>query len=419
MKRSAPPVRAARVLRPALTCAVLALAGRAAGAQDAGDPAPQQAGEPAAWRWVLPLEFSFDPPAPPAEPEAPWPRPQDVSPDAASGAPAESAADRRKQESPWMLVPVFSVDPKLGTSLGALAGYLHYFDEESKVSIFGVTAQYTSTGSVVAAAFGKASFDEDRQRIATLLMGGNIKNDYHDFLGTGLRVKTEDEIRGFVARYLHRVVDDWFLGVQGVVTNFKTYGQDPFDTEVLNTLGLMGFDSGGIGLAVYHDSRDNENMPAHGWMLNANNVAYRDWIAGSDSFDVYRADLRVFVEEGGGHVLAIRQMNQWTVDAPGSGEAPVMLRGYKIGQYKGENMSSIEAEERLRLGKHWTATAFAGVAGIYGGGRSLSDSENLFPAAGLGIQYVLKPEAGIVLNLEYAVGKDGNYGVYLKLGYGF
>jgi hypothetical protein len=25
----------------------------------------------------------------------------------------------------------------------------------------------------------------------------------------------------------------------------------------------------------------------------------------------------------------------------------------------------------------------------------------------------------IVANLEYAAGKDGNYGVYLKLGYGF
>jgi hypothetical protein len=26
---------------------------------------------------------------------------------------------------------------------------------------------------------------------------------------------------------------------------------------------------------------------------------------------------------------------------------------------------------------------------------------------------------GIVLNLEYAHGKDGNYGVYLKTGYAF
>ena len=94
-----------------------------------------------------------------------------------------------------------------------------------------------------------------------------------------------------------------------------------------------------------------------------------------------------------------------------------MLRGYKLGQYKGKSMSSIEAEERLRLGDRFTASFFAGVAGLYGDGRELGDGENLFPALGGGVQYLLKPKAGIVLSLEYAVGKDGNYGVYLKIGY--
>ena len=35
------------------------------------------------------------------------------------------------------------------------------------------------------------------------------------------------------------------------------------------------------------------------------------------------------------------------------------------------------------------------------------------------IQYLLKPEAGIVANLEYAMGKDDNAGIYLKMGYSF
>jgi len=64
-----------------------------------------------------------------------------------------------------MIVPTFSISPKLGASLGALGAYLHYFDEKSQVSMFGVSAQYTSTGSIVAGAFGKTSFDEDRQRL--------------------------------------------------------------------------------------------------------------------------------------------------------------------------------------------------------------------------------------------------------------
>jgi hypothetical protein len=38
---------------------------------------------------------------------------------------------------------------------------------------------------------------------------------------------------------------------------------------------------------------------------------------------------------------------------------------------------------------------------------------------GAGVQYILKPEVGIVLNLEYAQGKDGNSGVTLRTGYTF
>jgi hypothetical protein len=332
---------------------------------------------------------------------------------------AQDAGAKEEKESPWLLVPVFSVNPKLGVSAGALAGYLHYFDEKSPVSIFGTSAQYTSTGSVVAGAFGKAYFDEDRQRITAAAVAGNIKNDYHDFLGTGMPLESEDRIRGTLGRYLHRVVDHWFAGVQGIYTNYTTFGQSPSDVETLNTLGLTGFTSAGLGLAVYRDSRDSETSPSRGWLLNLNNVAYRDWLAGSFDFDVYRSDLRWFLPHGGGSVLAVRQMNQWTVDAPASALAPVQLRGYKLGQYLGENMSSLEVEERYRLGARFTASAFAGLACLYGDGTGGAGRENLFPAGGFGIQYVLKPKAGIVLDLEYAAGKNGNYGIYLKLGYSF
>jgi hypothetical protein len=70
-----------------------------------------------------------------------------------------------------------------------MVGYMHYFDPESRVSIFGTTAQYTSTGSLIAALTAKTSFRADHQRLLVLAAGGNIKNDYNDFLGTGQPLK--------------------------------------------------------------------------------------------------------------------------------------------------------------------------------------------------------------------------------------
>jgi len=188
---------------------------------------------------------------------------------------------------------------------------------------------------------------------------------------------------------------------------------------VLDVLGMKGFTSGGVGLVVYHDSRDVETSPTRGWVLNMNNMAFRPAFGGDQDFDVYRADYKSYWSHGAGHVLAVRQYNQWTVDAPPESLASVRLRGYKQGQYLGKYMSSIEAEERYRWSERWTSTFFLGVACLYGADKECFDRSSAYPNVGAGIQYVIKRKEGIVMNLEYAAGKDGNYGVYLKMGYSY
>jgi hypothetical protein len=324
-----------------------------------------------------------------------------------------------KAPSPWILLPTFSNSPKLGTSAGALGAYMKKFDAQSQVSMFGTNAQYTSTDSATVGAFVRASFGADHHRILLIGAGGVIKNDYDDFLGTGVPLKSEDHLRAFVGRYLYRVIDDWFIGVQALSTNYQIVGQTELDEDVLSILGLTGFKAGGIGVSLYHDSRDLQDAPKSGWLFNLNNVAYRKGIEGSNDFDVYRADYRHFWRHGDGHVLALRQSNQWTVNAPPSAYAPVTLRGYTTGEYLGKNMSSIEVEERHRMAERWTATLFGGLACLYGANRKCSDSANAFPSVGIGAQYILKPAQGIVANLECALGKDGNRALLFKMGYGW
>jgi len=322
-------------------------------------------------------------------------------------------------ESPWLAVPILSSSPKLGTSGGLLGAYLHRFDPDSRVSMFGAAAQYSSTGSFVGGAFARASFRRDHHRVVAFGGGGRIENDYDDFLGSGVPLKTEDDLWSAVGRYLYRFRGPWFVGGQGIFTNYAILGQAAMDEQVLTVLGLTGFEAGGLGAVLYRDSRDDENMPVRGWLLNLNNIAYRDWLGGDDSFDTYRGDLRAFWMHGKGHVLAVRQNNQWTVDAPPAAYAPVTLRGYKFGQYLGQSMSSLEAEERLHVRERWRANLFAGVASLYGAERHWSDSQNLFVNGGLGIQFVLKPEEKSLLALEYAKGEGDNEGIYLRLGYAF
>ena len=144
-------------------------------------------------------------------------------------------------------MPTFSSNPKLGTSLGGMGAYATKFDPESQVSIFGLTAQYTNTDSATAAAIARTSFRADHHRISMVAVAGRIKNDYDDYLGTGMPLKSEDNIRAVLARYLYRFKGDWFVGGQSVVTNYHIVGQTALDDDVLNTFGLTGFESGGVG----------------------------------------------------------------------------------------------------------------------------------------------------------------------------
>ena len=331
--------------------------------------------------------------------------------------PAVQRAAEKETRSPWLLVPVVSSNPKLGTAFGAMGAYLHKFDPDSQVSLFGVTYQYTSTHSTIAGAFTRTSFREDHHRIVGIAAFGYIKNDYEDYLGTGEPLKTNDDLKAFAARYLYRVKGDWFIGAQGNAANYQVLGETAQDDLVLETLGIRGFESAALGAVAMYDSRDSPDMPTGGWHLNVNNLAYREALGGASTFDAYRIDVRAFWSHGRGHVLAFRQYNWLTQDAPTAAQATIMLRGYKIGEYLAPYMSSFEAEERVSFGRRWGATLFGGGASLYGQSVTATSERDFYPTWGAGVHFVIKPDERMLINLEYADGIEDNRGVYLKFGY--
>ncbi|HKW00554.1 MAG TPA: BamA/TamA family outer membrane protein [Vicinamibacterales bacterium] len=316
----------------------------------------------------------------------------------------------------WMAVPLVSSSPKLGTSFGVLGAYVTKFDPDSRVSIFGAMYQYTTTKSSIAAAFARTSFRADHQRVIAIAAFGAIKNDYQDYLGTGQPLQTDDNLKSVAARYLYRVGGDWFVGAQGNAANYQVLGANPEDELVLETLGVRGFASAALGAVVMHDSRDNLDMPTGGWYANVNNLAYREALGGANSFDAYRVDAKYFVRHGKAHVLAFRQFNWLTHEAPAGAQATVVLRGYKFGQYLAPYMSSFEVEERLLFGRRLGATLFAGLAGLYGTSPTPLDRQT-YPMVGAGLQFIIMPDKHMLASLEYAQGIEDNHGLLLKLGY--
>ena len=330
-----------------------------------------------------------------------------------------AAPQEVEASSPWLAVPLVASDPKVGTSGGGLAGYLYRFDEQSPTSTFGVAANYSNTDSYTAGLFARAYFRADRHRLSAGVASGKIRNDYDDFLGTGLPVQTTDELRFGALRYLRRTGGGWFVGAQALATNYTIVGENALTDAVLDVLGLTGFDSNGVGVVVQFDNRDNQESPSRGRLFQISNLAYRKSLGGDESFDVYSTKLQQYLAHGEGHVIAMRAKGRFTDDAPVGGYSTVGLRGYVRGNYLAPNAVSFEIEERYRLRKRWAVAGFAGAACLFDGGSDCDDSSAWYPAAGGGIIFTVKPKEKMVVRLDYAVGKAGNSGLYLGFGHPF
>jgi hypothetical protein len=330
-----------------------------------------------------------------------------------------AAETEQEKESPWLLVPTISSDPKLGSAVGFMSGYLKKFDKASPTSMFGIMGSYSDTDSFFYGAFTRSYFDDDRQRITAALINGKINNNYEDFIGTGLPVSTTDDLEVAAFRYFKLYKNNWYLGFQAVSTNYAIIANDALSGAIIDLIGLNGHRSNALGLAANYDTRDNQNSPASGTNFEFNNLAYRKSFGGDESFDAYTVNYATFIAHGNGNVVALHAKGRWTDDAPTSGYSSIELRGYVRGEYLAPHMTLVEIDERLKINGRWGATLSAGAAWLYGGEQGQADDRNLYPSAGAGVTLTIKEKEKMVVRAEYAVGKSDNSAFYLRFGQPF
>ncbi len=331
---------------------------------------------------------------------------------------AEDQLAVEKNESPLLLVPTFSSDPKLGTSVGVLGGYLFRFDDASEQSLIAFTASYSDNDSWMGGVFGTLFFDQDIQRLTLGIGRGKINNNYEDFLGTGLNAATTDRFNGEFLRYTYQLLPSWHFGGQWISSNY-TVGAENMAAPIFDHIGEIGFDSNGIGAVVEYDTRDNTRNATDGSHLLVHNTAYRESLGGQDSFDTYQAEYTHYIPHIKNNVFALQVKGRWTNDAPVTGYSSIDLRGYVRGNYLAPNYTHIDLEERIHITGRWGMSIFAGVGCLYDNVADCDDSKNIYPAAGVGVLYELKKEAGVVLRAELAKGESEDYSAYIKIGSAF
>ena len=117
-------------------------------------------------------------------------------------------------------------------------------------------------------------------------------------------------------------------------------------------------------------------------------------------------------------MLALQLKGRFTDDAPLSGYSSVSLPGYTMGNYLSRHYSHVLLEGRFPLTGKLGLIAFGGVGCQFGEditGKSLSCSDATYPSLGVGVSYMLKEEASVLIRLEIAKGKSDNEALYFTI----
>jgi hypothetical protein len=332
---------------------------------------------------------------------------------------AAFAGAQEREASPWLLTPLVNSNPKLGTSVGALGAYVSKLHPQAPPSMFGVTGQYSTTDSYTLGAFARAFLGADEHRIVAVDMHARANNDYQDFLGSGLELRSTDQVHAMYLSYLKRISGNWFVGAHAVKNDYAMLGTNDIADLILEELDLEGFNSNALGLKVQYDSRDNTQSPSRGSFFMANQFAYRESLGGEESFDVYSGQYRRYFAQRDGSVFAGRVTGRFTHDAPRSGYSTLRLRGYVPGEFRQPHALTIEGEERYYLAERWRLSAFAGIGCLFEHVDDCGDSAMLYAAGGVGIHFVLRPREQMIVRLDYARGEGGSEGLYVKFGQSF
>ena len=147
------------------------------------------------------------------------------------------------------------------------------------------------------------------------------------------------------------------------------------------------------------------------------NNAYRESFGGEENFDAYSGEFADYRQLSERYVLATEIKGRWTDDAPISGYSSVSLKGYVRGMQLKPNYTHLTFDNRIRIKNQWGAIIYSGVGCLYDETSDCTDSEAIYPALGVGVSYLLREAAGVVIRAEYIVGKDDNNGVYLTMGH--
>ncbi|MGB5508440.1 BamA/TamA family outer membrane protein [Robiginitalea sp.] len=329
----------------------------------------------------------------------------------------------------FLAIPLITNDPAMDTGFGGLGLYFFRLDRKDEISppsLVTFYAIYSTNNSYIFTPIGRFFWNEDKNRATVGFGTMRINNDFiYDELGNDLRL-AYSEIRNFLTlEYSRKIIGEFYVGVLYLGTKTKyTFDQasdevNDFTEEFFRQNGIEDNFVSSIGLNLSFDNRDYPYYPTRGFTFSIRPKLNAGWLGSENDYVDTDYNFAYYFRLKENMILAANISGgiAWG-DVPFDGYQIYgvrnSLRGYEAGKYKGRNMIASQAELRWRFYNKWGAVAFAGTGSIWGndsGGEEEFERKWL-PSAGLGLRYMVSKAKKINIRLDYALGVDGNQGLY-------
>jgi outer membrane protein assembly factor BamA len=314
-----------------------------------------------------------------------------------------------------VIAPVPGRSPQVGWTLALGGGYfLGPRDEDSDVapSILGGFGWYAENGSYAFGAGGNLHLLDDDLRVK---FGAGYMDVRYRYYGKGQQENDRgvsldilQEAPMYFASASYRVWKKLYMGLGYLAGSVDTRPKIVVDENFLDP--TVSLDIGAITIPITVDTRDHEQFPRHGWLMDGRTMLYRKDAGGDFDAETYMISLNRYIPMRENDVLAFRGYFRTT-----GGNAPFFilstfggssdLRGYPSGRYRDKAMYALQGEYRWAMNDKWIFTGFAGfgeVAPDFGG-----FGDNYLPAAGVGARFVVSQKHRVSLSFDIARGKDG------------
>lgn len=314
-----------------------------------------------------------------------------------------------------VVAPVPGRSPQLGWTLAVGAGYFiqsKSAEPTDHPSILGGFAMFAENGSYAYGLGGNLHLVDDRLRIKA---GAGFADVRYRYYGRGdgqnqlpLDIDILQEMPMYFAQGLWNVWNRLYVGLG--------YLGGEVDTRVKITINnpnlpdSIALDIGALTVPFEFDTRDHEQFPRKGWLVDGRATYYRESYGGDFDSDIYKIAFNYYHPVGDTDVLASRLMLRGT-----DGSTPFFLlstfggskdlRGYPSGRYRDRMMYALQSEYRWQFNDKWIFTGFAGVGEVANSFGEFGD--NFLPAAGIGARFVLSQKHKVGLSFDVAQGKHG------------